>query len=99
MASATSRTPYGSRPEPKSLDGHEPQRSGNFARDTLGLGRGSSLRLRPEIHQITAMTWALLTEAIEGGWGFAGHANTNAELVDAARARIAELQRAKEPGG
>src|SRR6266705_65945 len=27
MASATSRTPYGSRPEPKSLDGHEPQRS------------------------------------------------------------------------
>ncbi len=45
------------------------------------------------------MTWALLTEAIEGGWGFAGHANTNAELVDAARARIAELQRAKEPGG
>src|SRR6266542_3516743 len=31
MASATSRTPYGSRPEPKSLDGHEPQRSGNFA--------------------------------------------------------------------
>ena len=31
MASATSRTPYGSRPEPKSRDGHEPQRSGSFA--------------------------------------------------------------------
>jgi hypothetical protein len=31
MASATSRTPYGSRPEPKSLVGHEAQRSGNFA--------------------------------------------------------------------
>src|SRR5712692_9303380 len=30
MASATSSTPYGSRPEPKSLDGNEPQRSGNF---------------------------------------------------------------------
>src|SRR5881398_4035062 len=44
-------------------------------------------------------TWVLLTEAIEGGWGLAGHANTNAELVDAARAQIAELQRAKGPGG
>jgi hypothetical protein len=36
----------------------------------------------------------LLTEAVEGGWGLAGQANTNAELVDAARAQIAELQRA-----
>jgi len=44
-------------------------------------------------------TWVLLTEAIEGGWGLAGHANTNAELVDAARAQIAELQRAKGSGG
>jgi hypothetical protein len=35
--------------------------------------------------------WVLLTEAIEGGWGLFGHANTNAELVDAARAQIAEL--------
>ena len=43
--------------------------------------------------------WVLLTEAVEGGWGLAGHANTNAELVDAARAQIAELQRAKAPGG
>ena len=47
----------------------------------------------------TARTWVLLTEAIEGGWGLAGHANTNAELVDAARAQIAELQRAKGGGG
>ena len=37
-------------------------------------------------------TWVLLTEAIEGGWGLAGHANTNEELVAAARAQIAELQ-------
>ncbi len=37
-------------------------------------------------------TWVLLTEAIDGGWGLSGHANTNAELVDAARAEIAELQ-------
>jgi phenylpyruvate tautomerase PptA (4-oxalocrotonate tautomerase family) len=48
---------------------------------------------------IKARTWVLLTEAIEGGWGLAGHANTNAELVDAARAQIAELQRAKGSGG
>src|SRR5450755_4522687 len=34
-------------------------------------------------------TWVLLTEAVEGGWGLAGHAHTNAELVDAARAEIA----------
>ena len=36
-------------------------------------------------------TWVLLTEAPEGGWGLRGHANTNAELVAAARAQIAEL--------
>ena len=48
---------------------------------------------------LTARTWVLLTEAVEGGWGLAGHANTNAELVDAARAQIAELQRAKASGG
>jgi len=48
---------------------------------------------------VTARTWVLLTEAIEGGWGLAGHANTNAELVDAARAQIAELQKAKGAGG
>ena len=47
----------------------------------------------------TARTWVLLSEAIEGGWGLAGHANTNAELVDAARAQIAELQKAKGAGG
>ena len=44
---------------------------------------------------LTTRTWVLLTEAVEGGWGLAGHANTNSELVDAARAQIAELQRAK----
>jgi phenylpyruvate tautomerase PptA (4-oxalocrotonate tautomerase family) len=37
-------------------------------------------------------TWVLLTEAIPGGWGLRGHANTNEELVAAARAQIAELQ-------
>ena len=34
-------------------------------------------------------TWVLLTEAVEGGWGLEGHANTNAELIATARARIA----------
>jgi phenylpyruvate tautomerase PptA (4-oxalocrotonate tautomerase family) len=48
---------------------------------------------------LTARTWVLLTEAVEGGWGLAGHANTNAELIDAARAQIAELQKAKGAGG
>jgi len=37
-------------------------------------------------------TWVLLTAAPEGGWGLKGHANTNEELVAAARAQIAELQ-------
>lgn len=44
-------------------------------------------------------TWVLLTEAIEGGWGLSGHANTNAELIAAARAQIAELQQKKASGG
>jgi len=48
---------------------------------------------------LTGRTWVLLTEAVEGGWGLGGHANTNAELIAAARAQIAELQRAKSSGG
>jgi hypothetical protein len=39
--------------------------------------------------------WVLLTEAAEGGWGLWGHAHTNAELVEAARAQIAELSAKK----
>ncbi len=42
-------------------------------------------------------TWVLLTEAPQGGWGLRGHANTNEELVSAARAQIAELQKATTP--
>ena len=37
-------------------------------------------------------TWVLLTEAAPGGWGLWGHAHTNEELVQAARAEIAKLQ-------
>jgi phenylpyruvate tautomerase PptA (4-oxalocrotonate tautomerase family) len=40
---------------------------------------------------LVSRTWVLLTEAVEGGWGLAGHANTNADLVAAARAQIASL--------
>jgi phenylpyruvate tautomerase PptA (4-oxalocrotonate tautomerase family) len=36
-------------------------------------------------------TWVLLTEAPDGGWGLAGHANTNGELVATARAQLASL--------
>ena len=46
---------------------------------------------------LTNRTWVLLTEAIDGGWGLAGHANTNAELIAAARAQIAELRGTATP--
>jgi phenylpyruvate tautomerase PptA (4-oxalocrotonate tautomerase family) len=39
--------------------------------------------------------WVLLTEAVDGGWGLWGHAHTNGELVDAARAQIADLSAQK----
>jgi phenylpyruvate tautomerase PptA (4-oxalocrotonate tautomerase family) len=41
---------------------------------------------------LTDRTWVLLTEAPDGGWGLAGHANTNEELIAAARAQISELK-------
>ena len=47
---------------------------------------------------LTDRTWVLLTEAPDGGWGLAGHANTNEELIAAARAQIAELQAGKQDG-
>ena len=43
--------------------------------------------------------WVLLTEAVEGGWGLSGHANTNEDLVAAARAQIAELSGRKSGDG
>ena len=42
-------------------------------------------------------TWVLLTEAPDGGWGLWGHAHTNAELVGAARAQLAELAANSSP--
>jgi phenylpyruvate tautomerase PptA (4-oxalocrotonate tautomerase family) len=35
---------------------------------------------------LTERTWVLLTESPEGGWGIAGHANTQADIVAQARA-------------
>ena len=46
--------------------------------------------------RLVSRTWVLLTEAPDGGWGLDGHANTNEELVAAARAQIASL-RAGQP--
>ena len=40
---------------------------------------------------LVSRTWVLLTEAVDGGWGLGGTANTNDDLVAAARAQIAEL--------
>ena len=42
--------------------------------------------------------WVLLTEAIEGGWGLWGHAQTNAELVAAARREIAQALQSSPAG-
>jgi phenylpyruvate tautomerase PptA (4-oxalocrotonate tautomerase family) len=43
-------------------------------------------------------TWVLLTQAPDGGWGLAGHANTNDELVALARAEIAKLKERQSAG-
>ena len=48
---------------------------------------------------LSERTWVLLTEAVDGGWGLGGNANTNEELVTAARAQIAELSAAKPDDG
>ncbi len=45
---------------------------------------------------LASRTWVLLTEAPDGGWGLAGHANTNQELVAAARAQIQSLAAGKQ---
>lgn len=70
------------------------------------LNRDKQLAVVGQLTQIVAQaaadptiadrTWVLLTEAPDGGWGLKGHANTNEELVAAARAEIASLA-AKPP--
>ena len=46
---------------------------------------------------LTTRTWVLLTEAPDGGWGIAGRASTNDELVQAARAQLASLRSTATP--
>ncbi|MFZ1023216.1 MAG: hypothetical protein WAN87_03690 [Thermoplasmata archaeon] len=36
-------------------------------------------------------TWVLIYESPEGGWGISGHANTGADIAQAARAQIAAI--------
>ena len=43
--------------------------------------------------ELKMRTWVLLMEAVQGGWGLWGHAQTNEELVSAARAEIERLRR------
>jgi phenylpyruvate tautomerase PptA (4-oxalocrotonate tautomerase family) len=43
--------------------------------------------------ELRERTWVLLTDAVEGGWGLNGHANTNEELIAAARAEVAALSK------
>jgi phenylpyruvate tautomerase PptA (4-oxalocrotonate tautomerase family) len=43
-------------------------------------------------------TWVLLTESPEGGWGVAGHANTGADLAQAARAEMAAVAQQQTTG-
>jgi phenylpyruvate tautomerase PptA (4-oxalocrotonate tautomerase family) len=84
---------------------------GNYVRIQVltnagALDRGKQLAVVERLTSIAAdaagdpslisRTWVLLTEAPDGGWGLAGHANTNEELVAAARAQIASL-RAGQP--
>jgi phenylpyruvate tautomerase PptA (4-oxalocrotonate tautomerase family) len=38
---------------------------------------------------LTERTWVLITESPEGGWGIGGHANTGADIADAARRELA----------
>ena len=39
--------------------------------------------------KLSERTWVLLTESPEGGWGIAGHANTGADIAEAARRELA----------
>jgi phenylpyruvate tautomerase PptA (4-oxalocrotonate tautomerase family) len=79
---------------------------GNFVRIQVltnagALDRGKQLAVVERLTSIAAdaagdpglanRTWVLLTEAPDGGWGLSGHANTNEELVAAARAQLASL--------
>jgi phenylpyruvate tautomerase PptA (4-oxalocrotonate tautomerase family) len=40
-------------------------------------------------------TWVLIYESPEGGWGIGGHANTGADIAQAARAQLAAVSKGK----
>src|SRR6266700_7303478 len=44
---------------------------------------------------LASRTWVLITESPDGGWGINGHANTGADIADAARRELASNP--KEP--
>lgn len=62
------------------------------------LDRDKQLGVVSELTQIVALaagdpsvaqrTWVLITESPEGGWGLAGHANTGADIAEAARREL-----------
>ena len=62
------------------------------------LGRDKQLGVVKELTEIVAAatgdpsygerTWVLITESPEGGWGIAGHANTNADIGASSRAAL-----------
>jgi phenylpyruvate tautomerase PptA (4-oxalocrotonate tautomerase family) len=70
-----------------------------------GLDRDKQLAIVSQLTEVVAAaagdpslserTWVLLTEAPDGGWGVAGQAFLNTELVTAARAQIAEIAASK----
>lgn len=39
---------------------------------------------------LSGRTWVLITESPEGGWGINGHANTSADIVQAARDELSK---------
>ena len=39
---------------------------------------------------VAQRTWVLITESPEGGWGISGHANTGADIADAARRGLSD---------
>src|SRR6266581_6738721 len=41
---------------------------------------------------LTQRTWVLIVESPDGGWGIAGHANTNVDIAQAARAALTKRQ-------
>jgi phenylpyruvate tautomerase PptA (4-oxalocrotonate tautomerase family) len=84
------------------VDGDENYVRVQVLTNTGALDRDKQLALVAQLTELVATaaknpelmkrTWVLLTEATPGGWGLWGRAQTNEELVTAARAEIARLR-------